>query len=151
MRIFTKNEVDNMIMRENKLYHSFSKKNLILRESNGNAYVEPSSDGQTSLSNDLSTAQKNNPSDKNFIVNANSYDGDTKNNPITLDIEGDSPTDASNKFQNLTKNPSVRQLVANNNVNARIRLNNEEIEKLRASSIGFTKKEINEILKRKNS
>ena len=36
--------------------------------------------------------------------------------------------------------------MSNSNVNAKIHLNNESIEKLRENSIPFTKKELNEIL-----
>lgn len=146
MKIFTKKEIKNMILDESKIYRIYEKKDLKLCEDSGNAYVEPSTDSSSSLTGDLAKAKSENPNDDEFIVNANSYDGDSSNNAITLDVAGNSPNDASNNFRKLTKQPGVRQLMSNSNVNAKIHLNNESIERLRENSIPFTKKELNEIL-----
>ena len=146
MKIFTKKEIKNMVLDESKIYRVFEKKDLKLYEDDGNAYVEPSSDSSSSLTGDLAKAKSKNPNDDEFIVNANSYDGDSSNNAITLDVVGNSPNDASTNFRKLTKQPGVRQLMANSNVNAKIHLKNENIEKIKENSIPFTKKELNEIL-----
>lgn len=146
MKQFTKQEIQKMILYENKIYSVYNKKDLVLNESNGNAYVEPSSDNASSLSSDLSKAKSKNPNDNEFIVNANSYDGDTSNNTVTLDVNGSTPSDATKKFNQLTKQPQVRQLISKGNVNAKIHLNNEEIKRLKENSIKFTKKELTNFL-----
>lgn len=126
----------------------FLKKDIKLKESsNGNAYVEPSSDSVSSLSSDLNKAKSNNPTDNTFVLPANSYDNNTNNDTVTLDVTGNSPNEASKNFQKLTKNPNVRNLMSKTNVNAKIHLKNEQIERLKEHSIGFTKKEIKNLLK----
>lgn len=127
-----------------------TKKQMRLLESEySNAYVEPSSDSTTSLSSDLNKTKTQNPTDDTFIVNANSYDNNQKNNTVTLDVNADSPNDASQEFQKLRQNPHVRNLMANTNVNAKIHLKNESIKRLEESSVMFTKKEIKEMFNRK--
>lgn len=146
-RLFTKKYIDNLILMETRGCFAVNKDELVLREDmNGNAYVEPSSDSISSLSSDISKTKSNNPTDSTFIVNANSYDGNSSNDTVTLDVHGNTPTEASQNFQKITRNPSVKNLMANTNVNAKIHLNNESVERLRESSVAFTKKEINEIL-----
>ena len=124
------------------------KSDLKLNEDNSNAFVEPSSDSISSLSSDLARTKSENPTDDQFIVNANSYDGNSSNNSVTLDVQGDNPTDATKNFQTITRNPAVRNLMNHTNVNAKIHLRNEGLERLRESSVPFTKKEIKEMFKK---
>ena len=47
----------------------------------------------------------------------------------------------------MTKQPGVKQLLnTNTNVNAKVHLNKEHIERLRESSVSFSKKELNNLL-----
>ena len=129
----------------------FSKKNLHLNEDNnksqGTAYVEPSSDNTSSLASDINKTKQENPSDDTFIVNANSYDGNKSNNTVTFDITADNGQDATQQFTQMKQNPYMKNMIANGNVNARIHLRNEHIERLRENSVSFTKKEIKDMLK----
>lgn len=147
-KVFSKKDINNMILKETKGYYILNKKDLKLNEDNSNAFVEPSSDSISSLSSDLSRTKSENPTDDQFIVNANSYDGNSSNNSVTLDVQGDNPTDATKNFQTITRNPAVRNLMNHTNVNAKIHLRNEELERLRESSVPFTKKEIKEMFKK---
>lgn len=153
-KLFSKKDINNLILRETKGYYIVNKKDLKLNEENdnSNAYVEPSSDNMSSLSSDLTKTKTENPTDDTFIVNANSYDGDSSNNTVNLDVQGNNPQDATKNFQKLTKTPAVRSLMANTNVNAKIHLRNgverEHLNKLREGSVPFTKKEIKEMLKK---
>lgn len=130
----------------------FNKKSLRLNEDNndteGTAYVEPTSDNTSSLASDINKTKQENPTDNTFVFNANAYDGNKTNNTVTFDVRADNAQDASQQFQTMRQNPHVRSLMANGNVNARVHLRNEQIEKLRESSISFSKKEINEMLKK---
>ena len=147
MKRYKKREIDNMIVSESRLFKVFEKKDLKLVEDDSNAYVEPSSNGISSLASDLSKTKTENPTDDKFIVNMNSYDNNTSNNPITLDVNGNNPSDASKKLQQMTKQPGVKQLLnTNTNVNAKVHINNENIERLRESSVSFSKKELNNLL-----
>lgn len=129
----------------------FSKKNLHLNEdnngSNGTAYVEPSSDNASSLAADINKTKQENPTDDTFVLNANSYDGNKTNNTVTLDINAENGQDATQQFTQMRQNPYVKNMIANGNVNARIHLKNEHIERLRENSVSFTKKEIKDLLK----
>lgn len=147
MRRYTKKEIEKMMVSESRLFKVFEKRDLKLVEDDSNAYVEPSSDGISSLASDLTKTKTENPTDDKFIVNMNSYDNKTSNNPITIDVNGDSPSDASKKLQQMTKQPGVKQLLnTNTNVNAKVHLNKEHIERLRESSVSFSKKELNNLL-----
>lgn len=146
-KMFSKKNVENYILKETKGYFILKKNDLKLNEDiDGNAFVEPSSDNTSSLASDLAKTRTENPTDDTFIVNANSYDGNSANNTVTLDVHGDNPQDATKKFQTMAKTPAVKNLMANTNVNAKIHLRNEHLERLRESSVPFTKKEINEML-----
>jgi hypothetical protein len=147
-KIFSKKDINNIILKETKGYYILNKSDLKLNEDNSNAFVEPSSDSISSLSSDLARTKSENPTDDQFIVNANSYDGNSSNNSVTLDVQGDNPTDATKNFQTITRNPAVRNLMNHTNVNAKIHLRNEELERLRESSVPFTKKEIKEMFKK---
>jgi hypothetical protein len=151
-KIFSKKDINNIILKETKGYYILNKSDLKLNEDNSNAFVEPSSDSISSLSSDLSKTKSENPTDDQFIVNANSYDGNSSNNSVTLDVQGDNPTDATKNFQTITRNPAVRNLMNNTNVNAKIHLRNgvdrEHLNKLREGSVPFTKKEIKEMFKK---
>jgi GTPase SAR1 family protein len=129
----------------------FSKKSLHLNEDNngskGTAYVEPSSDSTSSLATDINKTKQENPTDDTFVVNANSYDGNKSNNTVTLDINADNGQDATQQFTQMKQNPYVKNMIANGNVNARIHLKNEQIERLRENSVVFSKKEIKDMLK----
>lgn len=147
-KVFSKKDINNMILKETKGYYILNKKDLKLNEDNSNAFVEPSSDSISSLSSDLARTKSENPTDDQFIVNANSYDGNSSNNSVTLDVQGENPTDATKNFQTITRNPAVRNLMNHTNVNAKIHLRNEGLERLRESSVPFTKKEIKEMFKK---
>ena len=147
-KIFSKKDINNIILKETKGYYILNKSDLKLNEDNSNAFVEPSSDSISSLSSDLAKTKSENPTDDQFIVNANSYDGNSSNNSVTLDVQGDNPTDATKNFQTMTRNPAVRNLMNHTNVNAKIHLRNEGLERLRESSVPFTKKEIKEMFKK---
>lgn len=147
-KIFSKKDINNIILKETKGYYILNKSDLKLNEDNSNAFVEPSSDSISSLSSDLAKTKSENPTDDQFIVNANSYDGNSSNNSVTLDVQGDNPTDATKNFQTITRNPAVRNLMNHTNVNAKIHLRNEGLERLRESSVPFTKKEIKEMFKK---
>lgn len=148
MRTFSKKQIRNMILAESKDYIVIEKKDLKLKEdTNSNSYVEPSSNSISSLSSDLSNAKSKNPHDEEFIVNANSYDSNNSNDTVTLDVHGSNPTDASKNFQKMTKNPNVRNMIQKGNVNAKFHINNESLNRLRESSVKFTKKELNNIFK----
>lgn len=128
----------------------FNKKQLRLYEDNNNsqgtAYVEPTSDNSSSLASDINKTKQENPTDSTFVFNANSYDGNKTNNTVTLDINANNAQDASQKFQTMKQNPQIKNLIAKGNVNARVNLKNEQIERLRENSVSFTKKEIKEML-----
>jgi hypothetical protein len=100
-KIFSKKDINNIILKETKGYYILNKSDLKLNEDNSNAYVEPSSDSISSLSSDLAKTKSENPTDDQFIVNANSYDGNSSNNSGTLDVQGDNPTDATKKVLRL--------------------------------------------------
>lgn len=125
----------------NNKYITFKKKDLKLNEEK-NSYVSSSSDNISSLSTDLSKAKNENPTDNTFIVNTKSYNNNSQDNPITLDVAGKNPTDAANKYQQLTKNPNVKSLINKGNVNAKIHLQNEN------KYVTFSKKELQEINER---
>ena len=146
--VFSKKDINNIILKETKGYYILNKSDLKLNEDNSNAFVEPSSDSISSLSSDLAKTKSENPTDDQFIVNANSYDGNSSNNSVTLDVQGNNPTDATKNFQTITRNPAVRNLMNHTNVNAKIHLRNEGLERLRESSVPFTKKEIKEMFKK---
>ena len=135
-----------MVVKESHLYKIFEKQDLRLVEDEKNAYVEPSSDSMSSLATDLSKTKTQNPTDSEFVVNMNSYDGKSGNNPVVLDVQGKNPADASKNVQKLTKQPGVRQLMNTNNVTAKIHLNTEAIQRLRETSVPFSKKELNKLL-----
>lgn len=147
-KVFSKKDINNIILKETKGYYILNKSDLKLNEDNSNAFVEPSSDSISSLSSDLAKTKSENPTDDQFIVNANSYDGNSSNNSVTLDVQGNNPTDATKNFQTITRNPAVRNLMNHTNVNAKIHLRNEGLERLRESSVPFTKKEIKEMFKK---
>ena len=147
-KVFSKKDINNIILKETKGYYILNKSDLKLNEDNSNAFVEPSSDSISSLSSDLARTKSENPTDDQFIVNANSYDGNSSNNSVTLDVQGENPTDATKNFQTITRNPAVRNLMNHTNVNAKIHLRNEGLERLRESSVPFTKKEIKEMFKK---
>ena len=147
-KVFSKKDINNIILKETKGYYILNKSDLKLIEDNSNAFVEPSSDSISSLSSDLARTKSENPTDDQFIVNANSYDGNSSNNSVTLDVQGENPTDATKNFQTITRNPAVRNLMNHTNVNAKIHLRNEGLERLRESSVPFTKKEIKEMFKK---
>jgi hypothetical protein len=63
-----------------------------------------------------------------------------------VDIHADNAQDASQKFQTMRQNPHMKNLMANSNVNAKVHLKNEHIERLRETSVSFSKKEIKEML-----
>lgn len=143
---YTKKDIEKFLFMENKRPFIFEKRMLKLKEGDGNAYVEPSSDSMSTLSSDISRAKSENPTDNTFIVDTSSYDSNKNNNSVTVDVNASNPTDASNKITQLTKDSNVKQLMSKGKLNAKVKLNNESINRLRETSVPFTKKELNELL-----
>lgn len=116
--------------------------NIRLREDNSNAYVQPSKDNSSSssLSSDLAKTMSENPTDDNFVVDMNHYDGNKNNQPIPLDIQAKNSQDAGEKIKNIMKNPNVRNLNNSNGVTANVHI---------GESFTFTKKQLMEYLKKK--
>ena len=123
-------------------FYIFEKRNLTLKEDDSNAYVEPSSNKSSvsDLSTDISKTMTNNPTDDNFVVDLNHYDNNSNNNPIELSVNAKNAQDASSKIQDTMKNPDIRKLNSKNGITANVHIQNE--------SLCFTKKELNEIIKR---
>ena len=153
-KIFSKKDINNIILKETKGYYILNKSDLKLNEDNNrNSYVEPSStNSSTSLANDLAKTKSENPQDDTFIVNTNNYDTNQNNNSVNLDVTGRNAQDAANNLRNTMKNPAVKNLMGKTNVNAKIHLRNgvdrEHLNKLREGSVPFTKKEIKEMFKK---
>lgn len=147
-KLFSKRDINNMILKETKGYFILNKKDLRLNEDNSNAFVEPSNDNISSLSSDLNKTRTENPTDDTFIVNANSYNGDSSDNTVTLDVQGNNVSDATRNYQKTVNSPAIKNLMGKTNVNAKIHLKNESLQRLREGSVPFTKKEINEMLKK---
>ena len=136
----SKKRLDNIFLKENNKIISFPKSKIrLINEDNNekNAYVEPSSDHTSSLASDLSKSKAQNPTDDTFIVNNNSYDGDSSNNTVTLDVDANSTSDAASQVQNLQRNPNVRNLMNRTNVNTKV-----HIREMEERSVSFTKKEL---------
>lgn len=149
MKEFSKKDIKRMVVRENAVYKKYDKRDLVLGE--GNAFVTPTSSdsGSSNLGSDLSKAKSQNPTDKEFVFNTSSYDNNTSNDSITLDISAKTPTDAASKYNNMMKDPKVKSLVTKGNVLAKVNMTNEELNRLRESSIKFTKKEFNNLFLKK--
>ena len=153
-KIFSKKDINNIILKETKGYYILNKSDLKLKEdNNSNSYVEPSStNSSTSLASDLAKTKSENPQDDTFIVNTNNYDTNQNNNSVNLDVTGRNAQDAANNLRNTMKNPAVKNLMGKTNVNAKIHLRNgvdrEHLNKLREGSVPFTKKEIKEMFKK---
>lgn len=153
-KVFSKKDINNIILKETKGYYILNKSDLKLNEDNNrNSYVEPSStNSSTSLASDLAKTKSENPQDDTFIVNTNNYDTNQNNNSVNLDVTGRNAQDAANNLRNTMKNPAVKNLMGKTNVNAKIHLRNgvdrEHLNKLREGSVPFTKKEIKEMFKK---
>jgi hypothetical protein len=152
-KIFSKKDINNIILKETKGYYILNKSDLKLNEDTKNSYVEPSStNSSTSLASDLAKTKSENPQDDTFIVNTNNYDTNQNNNSVNLDVTGRNAQDAANNLRNTMKNPAVKNLMGKTNVNAKIHLRNgvdrEHLNKLREGSVPFTKKEIKEMFKK---
>ena len=115
------------------------KKQIRLKEDDSNAFVQPDEhSSSTSLANDITTAQKNNPNDDKFIFNSQDYDGRATTDIPDLSIKAKNPQDAQQQYQQMMKNPSVKQMMSKTNTNVTVDLQKEG--KL------YTKKELNKIL-----
>lgn len=153
-KVFSKKDINNIILKETKGYYILNKSDLKLNEDNNrNSYVEPSStNSSSSLASDLAKTKSENPQDDTFIVNTNNYDTNQNNNSVNLDVTGRNAQDAANNLRNTMKNPAVKNLMGKTNVNAKIHLRNgvdrEHLNKLREGSVPFTKKEIKEMFKK---
>lgn len=148
MKSFTKKQIEKMVLLEDSSAKIYKVNEIKLKENDGNAYVEPSSDSASSLASDLQQTAANNPTDNTFHTNLNSYDGNNSNNTVTLDIVGDNASDAAQKMQQTMRQPIVRNMMNKTNVNAKVHLKNEQIEKLRESSVKFTKTELSKLLQK---
>jgi hypothetical protein len=145
MKKYSKKELKLKSDKKGKKIHVTEKHTKMFED--GNAYVNPSSDSITSLGSDINKSRTQNPTDKNFVVDLSSYDGNSQNNPVALDVNANNGTDAQKKIQQtITTKPQLKSMMNNGQLQANVRIHNENIEKLRESSIPFTKKEITELL-----
>jgi hypothetical protein len=65
-------------------------------------------------------------------------------------VTGRTPSDASQNFQKVTRNPDVRRMMnGRTNVNAKVRIYGESLEHLRKNSVRFSKTELDEMLTKK--
>jgi hypothetical protein len=143
---FTKKQIAEMARKDSKKCIVYEKRDLKL-QTEGNAYVEPSSDSASSIQGDLDKTKAKNPTDKEFVTNLNSYDGNSANNPVTIDVQGKTTADAAKNLQQTANRPEVRSLMSKGNVNAKIHLSNESLERLRENSVKFTKKEFKKFMR----
>lgn len=115
----------------------------------GDAYVKPSSDSIGSLGSDINKSKTQNPTANNFTVDLGSYDGNSQNNPVALDINAKNGTEAQQQIKkNVTSKPQLKSMMNNGQLQANVHMRNENIKRLRENAIPFTKKEINELLKK---
>jgi hypothetical protein len=152
--IYSKKDINNIILRESKGYFILNKKDMLLKENNEtNSYVEPSANSTaSSLATDIANTQSKNPHDDTFVVDTSHYDSNQSNNSVSLDVSGRNAQDAAKNLQNTMKNPAVKNLMSRTNVKAKVHLRNgvdkEHLNKLREGSVPFTKKEIKKMFKK---
>lgn len=106
----------------------------------GNAYVQPDSanSSSTNIASDISSAQKDNPTDNSFVLDTSHYDGDASNNKPTLIINAKNTQDAQQQYSNMQKNPNTKR-VMDDGVTCQVNIQQE-------NAIRYTKKELNKIL-----
>ena len=135
-------------MRQNN-YFIVNKNQIKLREDGGTACVQPGESNATmaTLAKDLTKSKNEYPTASSTEVDLQKYDGNPKNDPVSININANSPSDAAEEIQNQKKNPELKKLDPE-----KIRFNvtyKESIEYKRANSIPFTKKELNEMFQKK--
>lgn len=153
-KIFTKKNIENYILSETKGYYVLNKKDIILKEGvDGDAYVEPSNktSSSSSLANDINKTRTENPNADTFVVNPTDYNSSQSNNVPDLNIDADNAMDAEKQIKNFNTNPKFSSIINQGDANVKVHLRNgvdkEHLNKLRESSISFTKKEIMQMLK----
>lgn len=119
---------------------------MTLKE-DGNAYVSSSNDSMSSLGSDINRSKTENPTDKDFVVDLSTYDGNKGNNPVSLDVNAKNGVDAQRQIQNnINSKPQLKTMMNNGQLNANVHIKEDRLKELRENSIGFTKKEITDIL-----
>lgn len=150
---FLKKEIENMILKETKGFYLFNKKDMILKEEETNrvAAVQPTTNGNSStasLNSDLNKAQKDNPNTNDFEVDSGDYDTKQTNDSVRINVNAKNTREATQEIQNLQKNPQLRNAMSNMDTKFRIHIG-ENVQNLREKSISFSKKELNEMFKKK--
>ena len=148
-RLYSKKYIDNYILSETKGYYILNKDELILREDlRGDAYVEPSTTGtSSSLSNDLNKTRTQNPNADSYVVNPTDYNATKTDDVPDLNIDAENSVDAEKQIKSLNTNPRMSSIINHGDANIKVRFR-EHLERLRESSVPFTKKEIIEMLKK---
>lgn len=116
----------------------FSKQQIeFLKE--GNAYVQPDEAGSTTanIANDITTTQKENPTDNNFVLDTTDYDGNPTNVQPQMQVNAKNPQDAQKQIETLKKNPDTKRVMDSG---AEINV------KLGEGVVKYTKAELNKIL-----
>lgn len=95
------------------------------------AYVDGSSDSsQNDMGSAINKAKTNNPTDKNFIVNTSSFDGQTDNNPITIDVNATNGQDAKNQINKMvSSNPQLKNMQSNGKLMANVHMESKVYSK----------------------
>lgn len=106
----------------------------------GNAYVQPdmANSSSSNIASDISSAQKDNPTDNSFVLDTSHYDGDASNNEPTLTINAKNAQDAQQQYNNMQKNPNTKRVM---DAGATCQVNMQK-----ENTIRYTKKELNKIL-----
>lgn len=149
-KLFSKKYIDNYILSETKGYYILNKSDLLLREDlRGDAYVEPSTTGSSSsLSNDLNKTRTQSPNADSYVVNPTDYNSTSTDDVPDLNIDADNSVDAEKQIKSLNTNPRMNSIINHGDANIKVRFR-EHLERLRESSVPFSKKEIMEMLNNK--
>ena len=147
-RLYSKKYIDNYILSETKGYYILNKDELILREDlRGDAYVEPSTIGtSSSLSTDLNKTRIENPNADSYVVNPTDYNATKTDDVPDLNIDAQNSMDAEKQIKNLNTNPRMSSIINHGDANVKVHFR-ENLDRLRESSVSFSKKEISEMLK----
>lgn len=131
--IFSKKNIKNLKLSEGKEYKIFKKSELRLNED-----VE-----DTSYANDMDDLHDamDDSSTKDAVISKTSTDNNPATSTPTIDVSAKNVTDAQNQIRQNNNNPTMKKL--GDNVNYHVHL-----ESLRRNSVPFSKKELNEILKK---
>jgi hypothetical protein len=155
-KIFSKKDINNIILKETKGYYILNKSDLTLNE---DAYVDTTSNNLSKLGSAMNdTFTKDKPLDNTVTINATSFaKGSTIPKPqttgLTTTITGSSQSELSKNVTNALSNTSTNQGIMNNGgiIKAKVtdgNISKEHLNKLREGSVPFTKKEIKEMFKK---